>query len=68
LKNRKIKTPKRGGALIKFLKHFRAGELKAFRLICQLEAPLSMDKSKLMKAAREFGGVRTKNFFEGLFK
>jgi len=32
------------------------------------EKALSMDKSKLMKAAREFGGVRTKNFFEGLFK
>ncbi len=31
------------------------------------EKALSMDKSKLMKAAHEFGGVRTKNFFKKLF-
>ena len=31
------------------------------------EKALSMDKSKLMKAAHEFGGVRTKKFFEELF-
>ncbi len=31
------------------------------------EKALSMDKSKLMKTAREFGGVRTKKFFEELF-
>lgn len=31
------------------------------------EKALSMDKSKLMKAAHAFGGVRAKNFFEELF-
>jgi len=31
------------------------------------EKALSMDRSKLMKAVHEFGGVRTKNFFEKLF-
>lgn len=30
------------------------------------EKALSMNKSKLIKAAHEFGGVRTKNFFEEL--
>ena len=31
------------------------------------EKALSMDKSKLLKTAHEFGGVRTKSFFEKLF-
>lgn len=32
------------------------------------ERVLSMDKSILMKAVREFGGARTKKFFEEVFK
>lgn len=69
LKNRRFpQKPSREFLLVDLVNNldFLAEDRKAVRDKVA-EKALSMDKGKLLKAAHQFGGARTKKFFEDLF-